>query len=176
MSINQNNKNIFKQNNTMLDMKREDKRGQGLSTNAIILIILGVVVLVILILGFMMGWGSLKDRLGGGSNVDTIAQACATACSTNSVYDFCNMKRELTNENKETLKDVTCYMLSLDDNIKKYGIQKCSSIDCKSTVKCADWKYVNIKGESQTVIIDTKAQVSEIIVGTDYCSKNPQIP
>jgi len=111
-----------------------NKRGQGLSTNAIILIILGVVVLVVLIAGFSIGWGALKDRLiGTKSNVDTISQACVTACSTNSVYDYCNMKRELRDEDGKALKNVTCYYLS--ENMPKYGIAKCSSVDCASIVQ-----------------------------------------
>jgi len=71
------------------------KRGQGLSTNAIILIILGVVILVILILGFTMGWRTLFPFLGGEDNVDTIVQQCSTACSTQNVYDFCSKSRTL---------------------------------------------------------------------------------
>ena len=43
-----------------------EKRGQSMSTNTIILIILGVVVLVVLIMGFTQGWGTLKGKLLGG--------------------------------------------------------------------------------------------------------------
>ena len=71
-----------------------DKRGQGLSTNAIILIVLGVVVLVILILGFTMGWERIAPWMSK-DNVDTIVNQCSVACSTQSVYDFCTKTREL---------------------------------------------------------------------------------
>ena len=103
-----------------------DKRGQGLSTNAIILIILGVVVLVILIAGFTIGWKNLLPFIPS-DNVDTVVKACATACSTDSTYSYCSKKRELKAD--KTLKDVTCYYLSKEQI--QYGIEECSSITCK---------------------------------------------
>ena len=71
-----------------------NKRGQGLSTSAIVLIVLAVVVLVILIIGFTMGWSSIAPWLSS-SNVDTIVSSCEVACSTASTYEFCNVDREL---------------------------------------------------------------------------------
>jgi len=119
-----------------------NKRGQGLSTNAIILIILGVVILVVMILGFMMGWGQLRDRLFKSNNVDTIAKACETACTTNSKYEFCSEKRELKAENVK-LKDVTCYYLS--EKQVSYGIVPCNSITCDvvfDQAECALGKFL----------------------------------
>lgn len=107
-----------------------NKRGQGLSTNTLILIILGVIVLVVLALGFTMGWDKIAPWIGGGSNVDTIKQQCGVACSTNSVYDYCSMKRDL-NDGVDKLKDVTCYWLSEKKIV--YGIEKCGNF-CKDTV------------------------------------------
>jgi len=108
-----------------------NKRGQGLSTNAIILIVLGVLVLVVLIVGFTMGWDRIAPWLSS-NNVDTIAQQCGIACSTNAQYEFCSVKRELKAD--ETLKDVTCYYLSEKEN---YGVGKCSAI-CDATVTLDD--------------------------------------
>ena len=63
------------------------KKGQQLTLGTIILIILGVAVLIFLIFGFTTGWKNLFDKItnfgGGDANVDTIAQACEIACSTN---------------------------------------------------------------------------------------------
>jgi len=105
----------------------QNKRGQGLSTNAIILIILGIIVLVVLILGFIMGWDKIAPWIKPTNNVDEIAQACQVACSTSSVYDFCSIKRELKTESN-TLKDVTCFYLA--EKQTSYGIQKCAPISC----------------------------------------------
>jgi hypothetical protein len=131
-----------------------DKRGQGLSTNAIILIILGVVVLVVLILGFTMGWSRIAPWLSN-DNVDTIAQQCATACSTNSVYDFCTKKREL-NDGTTKLKDVTCYYLS--EKVPTYGIAACPSVSCENIVTfetCTDTDKKD-KKTSQVFLEPTK--------------------
>ena len=127
-----------------------NKRGQGLSTQAIILIILGVVVLVILIAGFTMGWANIAPWLSS-ENVGTIATSCETACSTNNVYAFCSKERELVDAEKNKIK-TTCYVFANDDNLNEYAIQKCSQIDCKSYVNCTDWKY-DENGQSQDVKI-----------------------
>ncbi len=103
-----------------------NKRGQGMSTNAIILIILGIVVLVVLILGFTMGWDKLAPWFSK-NNVDTIVIACEASCSTNGIYDFCMMGRDLKAEDTK-LKEVTCNYLSKNQTI--YGISRCSSIEC----------------------------------------------
>lgn len=104
----------------------KNQRGQGMSTNTIILLILGIVVLVVLILGFTMGWNKIAPWLSG-SNVDTIATSCSAACSTNSAYDFCLAKKDLKAESVK-LKSVTCNYLS--KNQTSYGISKCSAVPC----------------------------------------------
>lgn len=107
-----------------------NKRGQGMSTNTIILLILGVVVLVVLILGFTLGWQKIAPWISG-NNVDTIVSACEAACSTNSIYDFCMVGRLLKAEDTK-LKSVTCnYLASYQPN---YGIASCSSISCTNVL------------------------------------------
>ena len=106
-----------------------NKRGQGLSVNAIIMIVLGVVVLAVLILGFTMGWKNIAPWLGGGDNVKTIVDACSVAGNTQSKYDFCTVKRELKTEDG-TFKDVNCFALAGIKEFSKYGVGKASSITC----------------------------------------------
>ena len=72
-----------------------NKRGQGLSVNAIILIVLGVVVLAVLIFGFTVGFGKILPFISSGNNVDTIVTACSTACTTNNVLGYCTTPREI---------------------------------------------------------------------------------
>lgn len=105
-------------------LKRGDKKGQELSTNVIILIILGVVVLVVLILGFTVGWKKIAPWISS-TNVDSIVTQCGVACSTGNAYDYCIAKKDLKSAD-ETLKDVTCYYLS--EKQTKYGITKCPSV------------------------------------------------
>ena len=126
-----------------------NKRGQGLSVNAIIMIVLGVVVLAVLILGFTMGWGNIKDRISPSNNVKTIADACSVACGTQSVFDYCTTKREIKMDD-DALKTVNDDVIQKDVSISdlvvgnkytcndllkypKLGIQDCKSICPKDT-------------------------------------------
>ena len=104
----------------------KNKRGQGMSTNAIILIILGVVVLVVLILGFTLGWQKLAPWFSK-NNVDTIVTACEASCSTSGIYDFCMVGRNLKAEDTK-LKGVTCNYLAKNQTM--YGVSKCTSVPC----------------------------------------------
>ena len=108
-----------------------NKRGQGLSTNAIILIILGVFVLAILILGFTLGWDKLAPWIStSDNNVATIATACTIACNTHSQFDFCSVGRTV-NDGVNEFED-TCYNLATgaEYTSKNYGINKCPAITC----------------------------------------------
>ena len=125
-----------------------NKRGQGLSVNAIIMIVLGVFVLAVLILGFTMGWGNIKDRISPSNNVKTIADACSVACGTQSVFDYCTTKREIKMDddalktiNEDAIKAVSVSDLVVGNKYTcidlleypKLGIQDCKSI-CPTSV------------------------------------------
>lgn len=106
----------------------QNKRGQGLSTNAIILIILGVIILVVLIIGFTLGWGTIAPWIKPSNNVKDIVQACSIACSTENVYDYCTFARELKAEDLPgDVKSVTesCKFISTTVGYEKYGIKTC---------------------------------------------------
>ena len=120
-----------------------NKRGQGLSTNAIIMIILGVAILVILILGFTLGWKSLVPFIKQ-DNVDTIVKACETACSTKSKFSYCSKIVELKTEDKRI--DTTCYLLEKVDEFNKYGLEACN-IDCE--IECKDLEIDGNKGSTE---------------------------
>ena len=111
-----------------------DKKGQGLSTNAIILIVLGVIVLVILILGFTLGWGKIAPFVKT-NNVDNIKTSCGVACSTESVYDFCLSQREVKVDGNKFF--ASCYDMSnkegpnYDTEYKLLGIESCPALEAK---------------------------------------------
>jgi hypothetical protein len=104
-----------------------NKKGQGLSTNAIILIVLGVVVLVALIAGFVLGWQNFAPFLQT-NNVNTIVKSCATACSSDSKYDFCTLERELKDGEGKKFTE-TCNVFSKSP-YTQYGVGECSRITC----------------------------------------------
>jgi hypothetical protein len=104
-----------------------NKKAQGLSTTTIILIVLGLIVLVILIFGFTMGWANVREWIAPSSNVDDVVQQCSIACNTDQKYAFCTEPRELKSRD-DLFKDVTCYSLAEKKSV--YGIEKCRLIDC----------------------------------------------
>ena len=115
-----------------------NKRGQGLSVNAIILIVLGVVVLAVLILGFTLGWQKILPFVST-NNVNTLVTTCGIACSTNSQFDFCISKRDLK-VGDDSIKDVTCNYLA--EKQKKYGVDSCGSI-CDDTTRIIEGTSVS---------------------------------
>jgi hypothetical protein len=105
-----------------------NKKAQGLSTSTIILIVLGLIVLVVLVIGFSMGWANVKEWIAPSTNVDDIVQQCSIACSTDQKYAFCSQPRELKTKGEETIKDTTCYALAERKSL--YGIGKCRLLNC----------------------------------------------
>ena len=148
----------------------QDKRAQGLSTNAIILIILGVVVLVVLAIGFMIGWDKLVPYVSQ-NNVNTIVSSCANVCDQGSSYDYCNYERELKDADKNKIK-TTCNLFSnIGEYAQKYGIQKCSSLcekkPCGSFKVTIDGKeHIGTDATSGLYNITNLADSSSIIINS----------
>jgi len=112
-----------------IELEKRNKRGQGLSTNAIILIVLGVIVLGVLIFGFTLGFSKILPFISTGNEVSTVVTACTLSCETRSQYDFCEVKRTFTDEDKVEVKDKTCSDL-VKTPYTKYGIQDCPAVTC----------------------------------------------
>jgi len=109
-----------------------NKKAQDLSIGTLILIVLGIIVLVLLILGFSMGWSNLWEKInafgGGKVNTQTIVQSCQLACTTNSKYDYCKTRKLIEDgpEGKpKDPRDVTCKNMEG----ATYGLDACG-IDC----------------------------------------------
>jgi hypothetical protein len=131
----------------------DNKRGQDLSTSTIILIILGIAVLVILIIGFTTGWSFFKNLISP-TNVDSIAQDCASACETSQQYSFCSAERTLrVNEEKFSVK-TSCYVLANQASFAKYSVQKCPSITCDLTCE-----QISIDSKKGTAVDSVPASV-----------------
>ncbi len=108
-------------------------KAQSMGTNTIILLILGLVVLVILIIGFTSGWDKVFPFIGGG-NVDKITSSCSAACVTGSTYDYCSVQRALTAKDQNTGKTIsiktTCAAFANVQQFQIYGVDKCSTVEC----------------------------------------------
>ena len=121
----------------------QSKRGQGLSTNAIVLMVLGVIILVVLIVGFTVGFGKLNPFLGS-DNVNTIVTSCSTACSTNNIYEFCSLDRSLKADDlpsgeKEVMGTCNDFADEVTNSeFVKYGIGECPALESEEA--CLDVK------------------------------------
>lgn len=105
-----------------------NKRGQELSTSAIILIVLGIIVLVVLALGFYLGWDKIVPWIKPSNNVDDIKSSCELVCSMGKTYDFCTINRDLFDESGKF--SGSCSTFAKDEKYKKYGIAECPAITC----------------------------------------------
>jgi hypothetical protein len=73
-----------------------NKKGQEMSVATLVLIVVGVVMLVILIMGFTMGWGNLWNKVnifGGGSSVSEVIKVCQMGTTK---FDLCDTFNKVT--------------------------------------------------------------------------------
>ncbi len=112
------------------------KKAQGLSINTIVLLILAVLVLVLVIAGFAMGWENLWSLVRGTastkSNVDFVVNSCSLQCASQQVNEFCNTKKNV--KGGESLgiptADYTCSQLRNFLRGKTPSLDDCV-IECK---------------------------------------------
>ena len=140
-------------------MVRINKRGQDLSIGTLILIVLGVIVLVLLILGFSIGWGNLWEKInifGGGNSIGDVATACSLAASSNNKFDYCENFRKIKIDGK------TEYVNCQDTRVgSESGItcdQKIISNQCEKLAKDA--------ANSKTLPEERKTACQEILTKT----------
>jgi len=71
-----------------------DRKGQNLTIGTLILIILGIVVLVLLIIGFTVGWDFIIDkfRVAPGQTLEAVAQSCKFSANNDFKTDYCGFK------------------------------------------------------------------------------------
>ena len=113
-----------------------NKKGAELAIGTIVFIILALVVLVVIIYGFTVGWGNLFQNIigygGGQVNVQTSVSSCQVSCSTQSTYDYCSKRRTVVFEEKGKGELLTCEQLAR--RTPNVGLS-CDSIDCSVGVE-----------------------------------------
>ena len=116
-------------------MKR--KRGE-ITVTTIVVIVLAVAVLIFLIWGFSAGWsnawGKITAIIGGGSNVDTIKQACILACTSGQETKYCADTTTIMKTGDGKKIKGSCATFSREG----LGVESCPSINCagKLPIKC----------------------------------------
>jgi hypothetical protein len=139
-------------------LNSKSKKAQEMSVGTIIIIIIAIVVLVFLIIAFTRGGGSLMDNIknffGGSSNVDTIKNACSAACTTNQVYEYNTVKRDVKFDKDTRVTGVTCRDLATANTVPscyvngaiilQEGIaineEECSSVKWNSEIGACQYK------------------------------------
>ncbi len=79
----------------MICLYMYNKRGQELSIGTTILIALGIILLVLLVLGFSIGWENLFSKIGifQGSDLSAMVAACKVAVASDSKASFCDCRK-----------------------------------------------------------------------------------
>lgn len=130
---------FINKNNWIKDMRKEgmNKRAQDLSITTLILIALGIIVLVIIILGFTKGWNFVfgKFDLVPGQDLQTVVSACGIAGQAGLSADYCNTFREIEIGGEK--KYVNCEYGQVWSNLKEDEKLDtgCGTADEKSSVQ-----------------------------------------
>ena len=111
-----------------------NEKAQELSIGTLILIVLGIIVLVLLVLGFSIGWENLFSKIGiaQGSDLSAMVAACKVAIASDSKVSFCECKKvKISGESKP----MNCGYLDItnaDSEIKTAQDKfKCAINECK---------------------------------------------
>jgi len=116
-------------------MKKINKKGAEFSIGMLIALVLGLVILVVVALGFTMGWNNLFSKFkvwSGGSTLTTVGQACQIACTAGDSTAFCKETRDIAQltENQLTSTEVTfdktagSEKLTIKNNNKEFKVEK----------------------------------------------------
>ncbi len=125
-----------------MNLIQKNKKAQGMSTNTIILLILGLLILAVLIWGFTTQWKAVQKIITP-TNVGEKVQECKVeACSlaTHS-FSYCRGDRTLRVNEDDLVVDTSCYVLANLPEFSGYGFEKCSKFEseCKE-LSCEDIK------------------------------------
>lgn len=119
-----------------------------------------IVIAVILILGLVIGWNFFFSN-----NIDTIVNQCATACDTNSKYDYCTKIRTVKDGQIEI--ETNCATFSVISAYEKYGIEECSLIRCN--FECTNIIDNGIVKKECTTNEDDVTSIADIVSGQKCC-------
>lgn len=96
-----------------------NKRGQGVTIGTLIMIVLGIVVLVVIILGFTGGFEFIfgKIKLLPGQSLETAAQSCKIAGENKLTVDYCLEFKEV--EVGEETQFINCQYPAIQGSIEE---------------------------------------------------------
>lgn len=109
-----------------------NKRGAEMTIGTIIVIILALVVLVVIIYGFVTGWGNLWQKIigiggVGKPNVQTHVDSCKIACASEAKSDYCKPRNVIFDDKSN--QTMNCERLVSERGVS-IGLDACTSINC----------------------------------------------
>jgi hypothetical protein len=120
------------------------KKAQGLPISTLLLLIMGIAVVLIVLLGFYLGWDYVFGKLGilPGSDLEAFTKGCEFAATQNLRSDFCSIKDKpvkidgrsvYTNCDavKDRLQDIVINIQCDVDVYKTYCKNKCETTEGK---------------------------------------------
>lgn len=118
-----------------------------MSTNTIILLVLGLIILGVLAFGFTTGWNMFKAEMQK-SNVDQIKEECATTCSLNQEFSFCSGDKVLRFTEEQLEYKTSCRVYAELSEFSRFGVDECPRISCD--VSCENIRIDDLAGEKAT--------------------------
>ena len=73
----------------------KDKKGQEMTVSTLILLVLGAIILVLVILGFTMGWQNLWAKINifnPSTDLDSVIAACKLSAASGATGSYCEFK------------------------------------------------------------------------------------
>lgn len=151
-----------------------NKRGQELSVGTIILIVLGIIILVLLILGFSLGWQNLFEKInifGGGASLESVVQRCNLAVTSSSTAGFCSTFDYVKIDGKK--RYANCDYSKVRDNLQG-SVLECSNGAKIVEDKCKElivgkFKKSKYSGENFAKSFNTDCKASGFLVNDGNC-------
>lgn len=136
-----------------------NKKGAEMTVGTLIIILLALLVLVVLVFGFTTGWSNLWSKIvnffGGGSNVDSVKQACEVACATNAKYEYCCVVRDVRTQQGASAVKETCNSFNVGCTSFSCSPADCARVVCLNTEVVTADKCPGGRTISSTITLDS---------------------
>ena len=135
----------------------KSNRSEGTPVWILIAVVLGIMVLVIVGIGVFGGFDALLTRLNivSGSTLETVAQACTIACSSNSNTGYCVDVKTVKGLTDGQLEEVC---KKVEPTLATGAISKCvagAEGEVKGDRKPFNYDVINLKKKTASVVCNT---------------------
>ena len=129
-----------------------NKRAQQLSTTAMVLLVLGVIILVVIAVAVANFYGFIGEKtevLPG--DLEAIAQSCEISASQNLVTSYCNEFKEVKIGGQTQFVNCDYAVRNLGAVVPSKGLL---ADQCKTTVAQARINFCNAQGASKEILVN----------------------